>query len=515
MKLTCAARKRLAAVLVCLAPLAAVAGGLSDAWSRFDRTMATFDPIGVHVRKPIERAIPDLLFKGFLRQWSDVLIDEDGLVGFRDQDFRFLQLQNLLELEMAYHIASGLDVNVVGHFLYDGVYDWQDADGLFADGIDRTAEVYHDRERILREAYVSYRTPRFDLKVGKQQIAWGKMDGQFIDVVNAMDRRESVQLETEDFEWRRLPTWMASNTFYFGQNSVQLLYIFDFEHDRLPLPGSPWVSPLVPSPDAITDIVLEPHRPSGSDFDDHEYGLRFDRAQGALTYGFIYYYAWDKNAVDHVVGTEVSGGRTRLRLQPRHERLHHAGITADYATTFTGVPYVTALPSVFRVEALYTNGVRFADFDKRAAASAGASVDGTAKRDTLRAAVAAEFALPGRTTVIFQGSLFYTFDWKNSLGPGFGGGIGDEWTVIPVGFFSRPFAFTRDRLSVEVTVFPTLSGPQADWQGIKSKLRFKYKFSQFVTGQFIYTGYDSGSDTDLYGQYEEWDNFGWELSYEF
>ena len=87
--------------------------------------------------------------------------------------------------------------------------------------------------------------------------------------------------------------------------------------------------------------------------------------------------------------------------------------------------------------------------------------------------------------------------------------------MIPVGFFSRPFAFTRDRLSMEVTVFPTLSGPQADWQGIKSKLRFKYKFSQFVTGQFIYTGYDSGSDTDLYGQYEEWDNFGWELSYEF
>ena len=308
MKLTRTARNRLAAVIVCLAPLAAVAGGLADAWSRFDRTMATFDPIGAHVRKPIERAIPDLRFKGFVRQWSDALIDEDGMVGFRDQDFRFLQLQNLLELEMGYHIASGLDVNVVGHFLYDGVYDWQDADGLFADEIDRTAEVYHDRERILREAYVSYRTPRFDLKVGKQQIAWGKMDGQFIDVVNAMDRRESVQLETEDFEWRRLPTWMASNTFYFGQNSVQLLYIFDFEHDRLPLPGSPWASPLVPSPDAITDIVLEPHRPSGSDFDDHEYGLRFDRAQGALTYGFIYYYAWDKNAVEHVVGTEVSGG---------------------------------------------------------------------------------------------------------------------------------------------------------------------------------------------------------------
>ena len=494
-------------------PLAA--GTLADTWSKFDRAMAKFNPIGEHVRKPIERRFPNLRFKGFLRQWSDVLTDEDGAVGFRDQDFRFLQLQNLLELESGYHFAPGLDFNVVSHFLYDGVYDWQKSDGLFADDIDRTAEVYHDSERILREAYLSYRIPGVDLKIGKQQIAWGKMDGQFIDTVNAMDRRESVQLETEDYEWRRLPTWMASSTFYFGRNSLQVLYIFDFEHDRQALPGSPWASPLVPPPSAITDVVLDVDRPSAGRFADHEYGLRFDRAQGALTYGFVYLYAWDKNPVDHVIGTQLSAGRTVLRVRPKHERLHHFGITADYGTTFTDVPYVNVLPTVFRVEALYTNGVRFADFGKRAAALAGANLDGTSKRDTLRAAVAAEFGLPARTTFIVQGSLFYTFDWKNTLGPGFGGGIGDEWTVIPVANVSRPFAFTRDRLSMEFTVFPVVSGPSADWQGIKSKLRFKYKFSQFVTGQLIYNGYDSGDDTGLYGQYEEWDNFGWELSYEF
>ena len=64
-------------------------------------------------------------------------------------------------------------------------------------------------------------------------------------------------------------------------------------------------------------------------------------------------------------------------------------------------------------------------------------------------------------------------------------------------------------------MLPVVGGPSADWQGIKTKLRLKYKFSQFVKGQLIYNGYDSGSDTDLYGQYDEWDNFGWELSYEF
>ncbi|MCZ6772090.1 MAG: hypothetical protein O7G83_08920, partial [Proteobacteria bacterium] len=128
------------------------AGDMGNLWSRFDRSIAKFNPIGRHIRQPLERAIPNLRFKGFLRQWTDVLLDEDGIDGFRDQDFRFLQLQNLLELELGYHVAPGLDINVVSHFLYDGVYDWQDSDGLFADSIDRTAEVYHDGERILREA---------------------------------------------------------------------------------------------------------------------------------------------------------------------------------------------------------------------------------------------------------------------------------------------------------------------------------------------------------------------------
>jgi hypothetical protein len=46
-------------------------------------------------------------------------------------------------------------------------------------------------------------------------------------------------------------------------------------------------------------------------------------------------------------------------------------------------------------------------------------------------------------------------------------------------------------------------------------MRLIYKFSQFVRGQLVYNGYDTGSGTDIYGQYNQWDNIGWELSYEF
>ena len=491
------------------------AGGswLNNTMAKFDGAMATFDPIGKHVRQPIEKAVPRLQFRGFIRQWSDLLIDNHGEVGFRDQDFRFLQLQNLVELETSYHVAEGLDVKGVAHMLYDGVYDWQGSDGLYADDFDRTAELYNTSERVLRELYVSYRRPKFDLKLGKQQVAWGKMDGQFIDIVNGMDRRESVQLEAEDYEWRRMPTWMANSTLHLGKSTVQLLYIFDFEQDRQALPGSPWASPLAPT--TTNNIISPVRRPRAGDFEDHEYGIRVDRAAGALTYGFIYMYAWDKNPVDEILGTQTVNGERVLEIQARHERLHHVGATADYATTFQNVPLIGSLPTVFRVEALYTNGVRFADFEKQAEALLGSTTKGTSKRDTLRAAFASEFGLPGRSTLIFQASWYQTINHKKELGYGFGGGFGDEWSFVPVVFLSRPFAFSRDRLSMEATVFPLISGPEMGWGGLKTKLRFSYKFSQFVKGNLVYTGYDTGDSNDLYGQYNKWDNIGWELSYEF
>ena len=54
-----------------------------DYWSRFDRFLATFDPAGRYVRQPIEKEIPALTFKGFYRQWSDIMLTSDKQIGFR------------------------------------------------------------------------------------------------------------------------------------------------------------------------------------------------------------------------------------------------------------------------------------------------------------------------------------------------------------------------------------------------------------------------------------------------
>ncbi|MCS6926392.1 MAG: hypothetical protein NZ578_10890 [Candidatus Binatia bacterium] len=506
------------------------AGWLSDSWSRFDRYLATFDPAGRFVRQPIEKRIPALTFKGFYRQWSDILLTGNQQIGFRDKDFRFLQLQHLLEIEMHYQFSPHVELTNVNHFLYDGAYNWQHAAGLYAPRRTETMRVYHNFDRIVRELYLSYRTHSFDVVLGKQQIAWGKMDGRFIDVINAMDVREGVQLEASDFEYRRLPAWMANLTYFFGANSLNFLWIPNFEQDRNPVFGSPWFSPRLPPADTVVraneailrgranaagDTILRRKRPSAGDWGDHEYGVRLDVSMEPLTWGLIYYYAWNKNPTNFVVGRAVEDGATRLLVRPRHTRLHHFGLTADYATAFSGVPLVGELPIVLRVEGLWTKDVRFADFARIQAARSGDLNGGHVTRDTLRAAIAVEFAFPGNTAVILQPSLLYTFHWRETLGSGFGGAVGDEWNLIPVFFIERPFRFTRDRLRVSFTATPFLSGPTRDWQGVKTKLIASYNFSQFITGRIIYTAYSSGDRTDIYGQYDKWDNVGWEVSYEF
>jgi hypothetical protein len=505
--------------------------GAADAWARFERYLATFDPVGHRVFQPLEKEVPGLTLTGSYSLWFDAFLAGNQRVGFRHRDYRVLQSQSLLELEARYRVSPGVEITSINHLLYDSAYDLQDETGLYADRTDETFRIYDDANRIVRELYLSYRTARLDLIIGKQQIVWGKMDGRYIDVINAIDQRESVQLEASDYEARRLPVWMANVTYLFGRSSLNLLWIPDFESDRNPVYGSPWFSPLVPPDDAVAwtrpdilngrtnllgDTIQHRSTPNWGHFSNHEVAVRLDVTMGALTWGLIYYYAWDRRPDDVIIGRQVGGGGDpTLVFERRHSRLHHFGLTADYASALSSVPLVGDLPVVFRVEALLTKDVRFADSRKQAIARDGVLNSGLAKRDTLRMAIALELALPQNTTLIFQPSLFCTFNWRDSLGVGFGSAVGDAWALIPVLSIEHPFRATRDRLRLTTTITPYFSGPERGLQGMKTRVIAKYEFSQFINGKLIYTAYSGGDRTDLYGQYSKWDNIGVEFQYEF
>lgn len=502
----------------------------SDAFGRFERKLATFDPGGRYVTKPLERRMPGLNINGSYFLWADSLISGQDDIGFRERDFRVMQAQNIFELELNYRLSPGLEITSINQFLYDSVYDLEDADGLYADRSDEAFRKYNNFNRIARELYFSYRTSRFDMVLGKQQIAWGKMDGQFIDLINSMDLRESVQLEASDYEQRRLPMWMANVTYYFEDVSLNVLWIPDFEANLNPGYGAPWSSPLLPPDDATAanndlllnnrtnaagDRLLQTRRPDWGHFSDHQFAARVDVTSGALTWGLVYYYAFERDAVQNITGRFTDATGDHLIIEPEHERLHHFGITSDYAWVMSNVAGVGALPIVFRAEALYTKDAHFTDFPGMAAARSGLENSGVSKHDTMRGALAFELALPANVTAIFQPSFYYTFDWRRGLGAGFGGAIGDRWNFIPVIFVERPVRATRDRLKLNVTLSPYFSGPDRGYQGGKAKFVAAYEFSQYIKGSVIYTDYSGGNNDDIFGQYHKYDNLGVELQYEF
>ncbi len=503
---------------------------MRDRLAGLDRFLATFDPGGRFLTRPIERLVPGLTLNGTYTFASDALLSSHDNVGFRDRDYRWLQFQSLFELEANYQVNSSIQITGIFHALYDPVYSLQGSDGLYAPKENERLRGYEDSKDIVRELYVSLRTLKFDLVLGKQQIAWGKMDGRFIDAINPMDGRESVQLESTDYERRRIPLWMANLTYYVGSVSLNFLWIPGFEPDEHATYGSPWYSPLYSPADSVArhnptllqgNVTADGYtvdrrsKPNWNDFAEHQLAFRVDVPFGAWTAGLIYFYAWDKNPSDSITGRFTENGVNYLSLERRHRRLHHFGFTADYAGTLSSVPIVGTLPVVLRVEALLSKGVPFADLDEYAVALEGADVDGLRETDTIKGAFAFEFAFPHNTTFIFQPSLYYTKDWKSTLGSGFGGAVGDSWALAPVIFIKRPFRFTRDRLAIGLTLTPYLSQPTRNSQGMKTKVKVSYEFSQYLRGKIVYTNYSGGDGDDLFGGYRRYDNIGIGFIYEF
>lgn len=94
------------------------------------------------------------------------------------------------------------------------------------------------QEFSVRELYFDLYFNKFDLRVGKQQVIWGKADGVFInDIVNPLDLRYFLM---QDFDDIRQGSVMIKANAYLGSWGLETLFIPKFEPWRMAEPGSPW-----------------------------------------------------------------------------------------------------------------------------------------------------------------------------------------------------------------------------------------------------------------------------------
>jgi len=99
---------------------------------------------------------------------------------------------------------------------------------------------YFDRELELglREAYLDMYFNNLDIRVGKQQIIWGKAEGVFItDVVSPKDLREFL---LPDFDEIRIGVTSVKLNYYNGNHTLEAVWVPIFTPTQMPDDNSIW-----------------------------------------------------------------------------------------------------------------------------------------------------------------------------------------------------------------------------------------------------------------------------------
>jgi len=159
---------------------------------------------------------PQSNYTGYIQNWTAYRIGDD-------QDL--LLLRNRFRLE----------TNITG--------DW--ACGFASLDINHDQHSTSDKHELtLREIFIDLYFDSFDIRIGKQQVIWGKADGVFInDIVNPLDLRYFLM---QDFENIRMGIPMIKANAYFKGISFEGIFIPKFEPWAYAQAGSPWAFQSMP-----------------------------------------------------------------------------------------------------------------------------------------------------------------------------------------------------------------------------------------------------------------------------
>ncbi|MFQ5903803.1 MAG: hypothetical protein ACE5JO_08940, partial [Candidatus Binatia bacterium] len=150
---------------------------LGQGW---EERLSQWNPVGKWLA-PLEEAVPGLDVRGFLRYRPrlDLHGHSDSVGPGVRKHYDFSMHEWLAELEVRYNVGPNLELVNINNFLYDAFFDWEDGPGSWRKEPRRTTrrarQYYRTTDRILRELYLDWYPGNWWLRLGKQQVAWGKM----------------------------------------------------------------------------------------------------------------------------------------------------------------------------------------------------------------------------------------------------------------------------------------------------------------------------------------------------
>jgi len=198
----------------------------------------------------------------------------------------------------------------------------------------------------LRQAYMDIHFDSMDIRVGKQQIIWGKADGVFItDIISPKDMSEFL---LPDFEEIRIGINSVKADYYFGNNTFEAVWVPVFTPTQMPEDNSIWkITPSFPANPSFDFSQKEVERK----IKNSEIFAKYSMLTSLLDFEVMTGYMWDDDPTLYATKT-IDPDTNQLAsviVTPRHHRLGVAG--GSLSTTQAGI--------VFRGEGAYYDGKRF------------------------------------------------------------------------------------------------------------------------------------------------------------
>jgi hypothetical protein len=339
---------------------------------------------------------------------------------------------------------------------------------------------YFDRdlEFGLREAYLDLNFKNFGLRVGKQQIIYGKAEGVFItDVVSPKDLREFL---LPDFDEIRMGVTGAKLNYYLGNHTFEIAWIPVFTPTQMPDSGSIWLPemsfPIQPQFDnSKTELV--------PGINNSELFVRYSAMSSRIDYEIVAGYFYNDDPAMHIA----------KQIDPLTMQLSGLTVTPEYhRTTLAGGSFSMPVGSlILRAEGGYYWDRYFQTADP-------AIQDAVIKKDFINYALGIDYTFKGvrlSSQFIQEYIPDYEFQMNN-----------DEFENMMTFLVKKDFL--REKLWIELFAYWGLNNNDAL---IRPKITYSFADGfDVLLGANIFTG-----DNGRFGQYDDNDMVFVKFKYSF
>ncbi|MBI3605763.1 MAG: hypothetical protein HY202_07045 [Nitrospirae bacterium] len=168
-----------------------------------------------------------------------------------------------------------------------------------------------------RELYLDAHFSALDLRLGRQIVRWGVVEGaRILDEINPLDFKEFILREVAD---RYLPRWMVKSDLYLGEWALEGLYIPDLKFHK-PAPKASQFEQFQ---------ILPGTTVPKSNLENADWGIRLSKPLFGADLAVSYYYMWDPFPASYrsVFGLGGFGVSPDVVFQPRYTKVRVYGGT--------------------------------------------------------------------------------------------------------------------------------------------------------------------------------------------